>query len=123
MSDHPVEGTEHRNGKRSANEIRPSAEDLEDAPASKRHKLTVTRHVPIYVEEANHIQIFWSRIFIALVPEAYNRDRFEMPSSPPSVDRITSPLICVSIDMHTRPLISTIKTKIKAEHGTTRLFI
>ena len=100
------------------NDVRPDAEDKDESPAPKRIKVTANKHIPLTLEEINNIEIFWTRIFVGLVPEAYLNDRFEMPSAAPSSDRFVGSLLCISIDMASPPLVSLIKQKIQAEHGT-----
>ena len=110
-------GDDKRNAKRPATEMKEEVECLEDVPPAKRFKVAVSKHTPTETEDQTNINIFWTRIFIALVPDAYNNDRFIMPSQPPSPALITSPLLCIAIDMNSNPQVSSIKNKIHSEHG------
>lgn len=123
MDEHDKNGTEQRSNKRPASEVRPSTEDADDVPAPKRLKVTDTQHVPIQPIHPNHVHIFWSRIFVALVPDACHNGHFRMPSSAPKSERTSSSLLCVSIDMDSQPKISTIKAKIQAQHGTLKAVV
>jgi hypothetical protein len=108
---------EPKSQKRPMNDIRPDLEDKDESPAPKRIKVNAVQHIPLTLEEINKVDIFWTRIFVGLVPEAYINDRFELPSLPPKSERFAGSLLCVSIDMASPPLVSIIKQKIQAEHG------
>lgn len=114
-------GDDRRNAKRPSTEMKEENEYLEDVPPPKRFKVAVSNHEPAEIEDQTNVNIFWARIFIALVPDAYNNDRFVMPSQPPSPALITSPLLCIAIDMNSNPQVSSIKNKIHSEHGTLML--
>lgn len=110
-------GDDKRNAKRPATEMKEEVDCLEDVPPPKRFKVAVSKHAPAETEDQTHNNIFWTRIFIALVPDAYNNDRFVLPSQPPSPALITTPLLCIAIDMNSNPQVSSIKNKIHSEHG------
>lgn len=118
MADLPADGNETRSAKRPASAVRAPATELDEAPAAKRSKVTVERTGAALNEEDSAVHVFWSRIFVALMPDALHLGRFVLPAKPSQPGPPSSSLFCVTVDMNTQPLVQTIKRKIQSEHGT-----
>lgn len=118
MADLPTDGSEPRSAKRPATAVRGLANDLDEAPAAKRSKLVVAANGTSKKEEESAVHIFWSRIFVTLRPDAIYLDRFVKPAKPSDSCPPSAELFCITVDMKTKPAVSTIKRKIQAEHGT-----
>lgn len=117
MSDRPTEGNEPRNSKRPANVVRVSAEELDEAPPSKRSKPSTGQQPTAQINDESTLHVFHSRIFVSLVPDAWKGGRFVLPEKSSFPSPSTQSLFCVTLDLNEHPNIVTIKKRINLEHG------
>lgn len=118
MSDLPPDGNEPRNSKRPANVVRVAADELDEAPPTKRSKVTSNDVLASKNHETSESHVFHSRIFLSIVSEAFSGGRFTVLEKAAVPELGAQTMLCVSIDMNIKPNVITIKKKIEQEHGT-----